>query len=91
MIACATAGLLHWFVGPYVHKLWFHAPSERVKVQVLSVFAQPRCERPRFLPSLLHYMTPFRTLSDLLQLVCKARCFTESSNNLSLTLFSGLT
>eukprot|EP00892_Ulva_mutabilis_P012704 jgi/Ulvmu1/9806/UM056_0046.1 len=37
-----TTGLLHWFVGPYVHKLWYHAPSEQVKVQMLNIFARPR-------------------------------------------------
>jgi hypothetical protein len=42
------AGLLHWFVGPYVHKLWFDARRDRVKVQMLSIFAQPLC-----VPSLL--------------------------------------
>jgi hypothetical protein len=37
------AGLLHWFIGPYVHKLWHHAPSQQVKVELRSLFLQPMC------------------------------------------------
>lgn len=37
------AGLLHWFLGPYVHKLWHDERSGRIKVQMLSIFAQPMC------------------------------------------------
>jgi hypothetical protein len=36
------AGLLHWFVGPYVHKLWHNAPARQVKVEMRNVFVQKR-------------------------------------------------
>lgn len=42
------AGLLHWFVGPYVHKLWHNAPSKQVKVEMRNVFVQKTCDALAF-------------------------------------------
>lgn len=35
-----TTGLLHWFVGPYVRKLWYNPKTRNVKVTMLTLFCQ---------------------------------------------------
>ena len=37
---CASAGLLHWFTSPYVHRLVFDRTSQTLKLETLSVFAR---------------------------------------------------
>jgi len=58
-----TTGMLHWFTGPYVHKLWHDADRGEVTLETLSVFAKPECTRFALtdvqIPTTIHPLASF--------------------------------
>ena len=38
---CGFAGLLHWFTGPYVHRLSYNHNTQTLDIETVSLFARP--------------------------------------------------